>query len=252
MHTKLKTPAEIQAMRTSGKLLATTLSTLSKAVEPGMTTMDLNEIAKQELHGSGGYPTFLGLYGFPEVLCVSINDEIVHGIPSKKRNIKNGNIVSMDFGVTYDGMITDSAISVIAGTAENGKVKKLVDDTRASLYAGIDVIRGGVKIGDISSAIEQTLKKGGAYGIVKDLVGHGVGHELHEDPNIPNYGHAGTGPVLQAGMTIAIEPMATLGDFRVFIDVDGWTVRTNDRSWAAHFEHTILVTRDGAEILTEL
>jgi methionyl aminopeptidase len=251
MQTKVKTPAEIKAMQASGKLLATVLSKLSKSVLPGMTTMDLNEIAKKELRGTGGQPTFLGMYGFPEALCVSLNDEIVHGIPNNKRVIKEGDIVSMDFGVTYDGMITDSATSVIAGKSKSPKFEKLLRDTKASLFAGVDAVKGGVRVGSISHAIEQYLKNG-HYGIVRDMVGHGVGHELHEEPNIPNYGRADTGPVLKSGMTIAIEPMATLGDFRVYIDVDGWTVKTNDRSMAAHFEHTILVTDSGAEILTQL
>lgn len=236
-------------MRQSGKLLAAVLSVLEKSVHSGMTTKDLSEIAKKELRGTGGTPAFLGYYGFPDVLCVSINDEIVHGIPSAKRKIGAGDIVSMDFGVTYDGMITDSALSVIVED-QSPKKKKLLRDTEAALYAGISTLKDGVRVGDIAFAIENVLK-GGGYGIVRDLVGHGVGHELHEEPNIPNYGKKGTGPKLSAGMTIAIEPMATLGDFRVFIDIDGWTVKSNDRSLAAHFEHTILITQEGYEILTE-
>jgi len=249
--TQVKTAAEIKAMRESGRLLATVLATLGQAIQPGMSTKDLSEIAKRELRSTGGRPSFLGYQGFPDILCVSVNDEIVHGIPNSKRIIKNGDIVSMDFGVTYDGMITDGATSVIAGSSGNAKVEALVRDTRAALYEGIAVVKDGVRVGDIAHAIEGVLKRG-KYGIVRDLVGHGVGHELHEEPNIPNYGKKGTGPVLSAGMTIAIEPMATLGDFRVFIDVDGWTVKSNDRSLAAHFEHTILVTETGSEILTSL
>lgn len=238
-------------MRESGRLLATVLATLKETLEPGMTTKDLAEVAKRELRGTGGTPTFLGQYGFPDVICISLNDEIVHGIPSTKREIKAGDIVSLDFGVTYDGMITDSAVSVIAGGSASEQVSKLLRDTEASLYAGVGVLRDGVRVGDISHAIQQVLQRGD-YGIVRDMVGHGVGHELHEDPNIPNYGRKNTGPVLEAGMTIAIEPMATLGDFRVYIDIDGWTVRSNDRSLAAHFEHTVLITQDGSEILTQL
>ncbi len=238
-------------MRESGRLLATVLATLKETLEPGMTTKDLAEVAKRELRGTGGTPTFLGQYGFPDVICISLNDEIVHGIPSTKREIKAGDIVSLDFGVTYDGMITDSAVSVIAGGSASEQVSRLLRDTEASLYAGVGVLRDGVRVGDISHAIQQVLQRGD-YGIVRDMVGHGVGHELHEDPNIPNYGRKNTGPVLEAGMTIAIEPMATLGDFRVYIDIDGWTVRSNDRSLAAHFEHTVLITQDGSEILTQL
>lgn len=251
MRTKVKTAAEIEAMRESGRLLATVLATLKEAVQSDMTTKDLAEIAKQELRGTGGTPTFLGQYGFPDVICISLNDEIVHGIPSPKRVIKQGDIVSMDFGVTYDGMITDSATSVVVGKNPSDKVKALLRDTEASLLAGVSTLKDGVRVGDIANAIQQVLDRG-SYGIVRDMVGHGVGHELHEDPNIPNYGKKGTGPTLSAGMTIAIEPMATLGDFRVFIDVDGWTVRSNDRSLAAHFEHTVLITENGSEILTQL
>lgn len=251
MYTRVKTPEEIRAMRESGRLLATVLATLRESLEPGMTTKDLAEIAKRELRGTGGVPTFLGQYGFPDVICISLNDEIVHGIPSARREIQSGDIVSMDFGVTYDGMITDSAISVVADSSTSKKVDKLLRDTEASLFAGIEVLQGGVRVGDIASAIQSVLDRGG-YGIVRDMVGHGVGHELHEDPNIPNFGKKGTGPVLEAGMTIAIEPMATLGDFRVYIDIDGWTVRSSDKSLAAHFEHTVLITEGGSEILTQL
>lgn len=251
MFTKIKTDTEIIAMRHSGKLLATVLATLKEAIEPGMTTKDLSEIAKRELRGTGGQPTFLGQYGFTDVLCVSVNDEVVHGIPSDKHLINEGDLVSMDFGVTYDGMITDSAITIAVGKEVNPKATKLVEDTKASLHAGIAVLHDKVKVGDIAAAVQAVLDRGG-YGIVRDLVGHGVGHELHEDPNIPNHGKAGTGPELFKGMTIAIEPMATLGTHKIIVDEDGWTVKTQDGSRAAHFEHTILITENGAEILTIL
>jgi methionyl aminopeptidase len=251
MMTRVKTSQEITAMRESGRLLATVLATLKEALEPGMTTKDLAEIAKRELRSTDGQPTFLGYYGFPDVLCVSINQEVVHGIPSSKRVIQDGDIVSLDFGVTYKGMITDSALTVIAGKPLSSGDQKLVDTTKISLEAGIAACRGGVHVGDIANAIETVLKRAN-YGIVRDLVGHGVGHELHEDPNIPNYGHAGSGPVLKPGMTIAIEPMATLGDYKVYIANDQWTVITRDNSRAAHFEHTVLITEKGAEILTQL
>ncbi len=255
MQTKPKTTPEIVAMRHSGRLLANVLALLKKEIEPGMSTKDLSELAKQELRGTGGIPAFLGYPGppdapdFPDVICVSLNDEVVHGIPQQNKIINSGDIVSMDFGVSYDGMITDAAISVVVGKSD-AKKDALLRDTQASLYAGIGVLKDGVKAGDIGAAIEAVLNSAG-YGIVRDLVGHGVGHQLHESPDIPNYGKKGTGPALSAGMTIAIEPMATLGDFRVYIDVDGWTVRTYDRSLSAHFEHTILITEDGHEILTE-
>lgn len=247
--TKIKTTREIADMRISGKLLATVLATLKEAIEVGMTTKDLSELAKRELRGTGGQPTFLGYFGFPDVLCVSINDEVVHGIPKANRVIQDGDIVSLDFGVTYNGMITDAATTVIAGKMLSPSEEKLVTTTSTSLEAGILATKHGVHVGDIGFAIQEILDRGN-YGIVKDLVGHGVGHGLHEEPNIPNYGNKGQGPQLYAGMTIAIEPMATLGDFHVYIEKDGWTVKTKDSSKAAHFEHTILITQEGAEILT--
>jgi methionyl aminopeptidase len=247
MLTQVKTTEEIKAMRNSGKLLSQVLMKLKKVTEPGMTTKDLAEIARKELKGTGGVPTFLGMYGFPDVICISVNDEVVHGIPGDKV-INDGDIVSLDYGVTYDGMITDSAISIIAGKITNPKYARLVRDTEASLAAGVQAAVGGCRVGDIAAAVESSLAK--RYGIVRDLVGHGVGHQLHEDPNIPNYGKAGTGMKLLPGMTIAIEPMVTLGDYRVFTDDDAWTVKTADGSMAAHFEQTILITDGDAEVLT--
>ena len=251
MFTKVKTSEEIIAMRQSGKILAHVLNQLSIEVTDGMSTKDLAEIAKNELKSTGGQPTFLGYFGFPDVLCVSINDEVVHGIPRANKFIKNGDLVSLDFGVTFEAMITDAATTVIVGKTENKQHLKLVNDTQKALLAGISVVTDGVKVGDISSAIEEVLSRG-KYGIVRDLVGHGVGHRLHEDPNIPNYGRPNNGPQLRQGMTIAIEPMATLGDFKVEVDEDDWTMRTKDGSFAAHFEHTVLITERGAEILTQL
>ncbi len=237
-------------MRESGRLLAMVLSTLKEAIQPGMSTKDLAEIAKRELRSTGGLPTFLGYHGFPDVLCVSVNDEVVHGIPNHDHYIKDGDLVSLDFGVTYRGMITDAAISVVVGEISSA-AKNLVNTTERSLMAGISAVHAGVQIGDIAAAVQAVLDRA-KYGIVRDLVGHGVGHELHEDPNIPNYGKSGTGPVLETGMTVAIEPMATLGDYAIRTDLDQWTIRTVDGSLAAHFEHTILVTESGTEILTQL
>ncbi|RTK94467.1 type I methionyl aminopeptidase [Candidatus Saccharibacteria bacterium] len=250
MLTKVKTAQEIVAMRESGRQLATVLQYLSEEITPGMTTKDLADLAAAKLKQLGGKPAFLGYYGFPDVLCVSVNSEVVHGIPGNYV-IQDGDIVSMDFGVVVDKMITDGAITVVAGTTKNQKVSKLISATEQSLYAGIEQLKGGVRVGTVANAIEKVLKKQ-QLGIVRDLVGHGVGHELHEDPNIPNYGQAQTGPVLQAGMTIAIEPMATLGTEKVYCDRDGWTIKTADDSLAAHFEHTILITEHGYEILTQL
>ena len=251
MQTRVKTATEIAAMRESGRMLATVLQVLKTRLEPGMSTKDLADIAAEELKALGGQPAFLGYQGFPDVICISVNDEVVHGIPKTTKIIGAGDIVGLDFGVVYKGMITDGAISVIAG----GKALKLsheqlLMDTERSMLAGIAAVHDKVRTGDIGSAVESALRKK-PYGIVRDLVGHGVGHELHEDPNIPNYGRADTGPWLEAGMTIAIEPMVTLGTERVYVAEDDWTILTQDGSWAAHFENTVLITQDGAEILTK-
>lgn len=249
MQTKVKSTDEIASIRESGRMLGTVLNTLVKAAEPGMTTLELNNIAAEELKKLGGEPSFLGYQGFPAVLCVSLNEEVVHGIPSNKRVIAVGDIVSMDFGVTYRGMVSDAARSVIAGKAKQQRHVELVRYTLSSLDAGIQSVHHQVRTGDIGASIQAVLEKY-HYGIVRDLVGHGVGHELHEDPNIPNYGRRNTGPWLESGMTIAIEPMATLGTDRVSVGEDGWTIVTADKSWAAHFEDTVLITQDGCEILT--
>jgi methionyl aminopeptidase len=251
MMTLIKTAKEIEAMRESGRMMAAVLALLANKVEPGISTKELANFAAKELQGLGGEPTFLGYQGFPDVLCVSVNNEVVHGIPSPKRILEDGDIVSLDFGVTYRGMITDSAVSSIAGKPRQNNHIKLVEDAEKAMHIGISQLHDQVRAGDIGAAIEAFLK-GKRYGIVRDLVGHGVGHELHEDPNIPNYGRPDTGPYLSQGMTIAIEPMVTLGTDRVVIAPDGWTVLTLDNSWAAHFEHTVLITEDGAEILTQV
>ncbi|HUC79173.1 MAG TPA: type I methionyl aminopeptidase [Candidatus Saccharimonadales bacterium] len=250
MYTVVKNEEEIKNMRESGKILGHVLKVLSSKISPGMSTKDIAEIAKIELKPTGGLPTFLGYNGFPDVICISVNDEIVHGIPKRNKIIKDGDKVSLDFGVTYNGMITDSATSIIVGTPKSKADVELLKNTKQSLYAGISVLKDGVRVGDISDAIQKILDRYG-YGIVRDLVGHGVGHDLHEDPNIPNYGQKGSGPILKSGMTIAIEPMATLGSYKIIEDTDGWSIRSADGSMSAHFEHTILITGDGYEVLTE-
>ena len=247
MFTRVKTADEISAMRRSGGILAATLELIKKTVEPGMTGLDISALARRELKALGGQPSFLGYHGYPDVICISVNDEVVHGIPDSTP-FRIGDILSFDFGVTYDGMITDSAFTMLLGTATKTQ-KRLIKATEQSLYAGIDAVTAGVRVGDIAVAIQRTLDAA-QLGIVRELVGHGVGHYVHEDPNIPNYGVSGTGPVLKAGMTIAIEPMATLGDFSVKLDPDGWTIRTTDGSLSAHFEHTVLITEVGNEVLT--
>lgn len=248
MFTRVKSPEEIQNMRVSGGMLADVLQSISRQAATGMSGKDVSEIAKQELKALGGKPSFLGYGGFPDIICISMNDEIVHGIPNATA-FAEGDLVSFDFGVTYNGMITDSAFSMFIGKAPGKDAERLLKTTEQSMYAGIDALKDGVRVGDIASAIEHVLRRE-KLGIVRELVGHGVGHDLHEDPNIPNYGVAGTGPKLSAGMTIAIEPMATLGAHNISVDEDGWTIRTRDGSLAAHFEHTILITDNGHEILT--
>lgn len=249
MITSIKTPKEAAALRESGQMLAFVLATLKRQIQIGMTTKDLAELAKRILKPLGGQPTFLGYKGFPDVICISVNDEVVHGTPSPLRILNDGDIVSLDFGVTYQGMITDSAITVGLGNISE-PAKNLIEATKSSLESGIQAVKNKAKTGDISFAIQAVLDKA-KLGIVRDLVGHGVGHDLHEDPNIPNYGKSGTGFVLKSGMSIAIEPMATLGDYRVKTDQNGWTIKTVDGSLAAHFEHTLLVTDEGCEILTK-
>ncbi|HWZ65401.1 MAG TPA: type I methionyl aminopeptidase [Patescibacteria group bacterium] len=248
MFTRVKTNQETKAIRTSGKILADILKNTHSMVVPGMNGKDVSAFVVRELKGQGVKPSFLGYNGFPDVICISVNDAVVHGIPNAEA-FKEGDIISFDCGVTFDGMVTDSAFSMIVGQTENKDTIRLLDTTERSMYAGIETLRDGVRVGDISSAVQLVLDAG-KLGIVRELVGHGVGHNLHEEPDIPNYGHKNTGPKLKAGMTIAIEPMATLGDYHVKLDDDGWTFRTVDGGLAAHFEHTILITRDGYEILT--
>ncbi len=247
MFTKVKSEQEINDMRISGQMLASVLQFLKPRVQVGITTKQLADEATRELKKLGGKPAFLGYGGFPDVICISLNEEVVHGIPGKEV-IADGDLVSLDFGVNYSGMITDSAITVVAGES-SGTKRKLLKGTEEALLAGIAVVKDGVRTGDIGAAVEKVMTQYG-FGIVRDLVGHGVGHEVHEEPDVPNYGSAGTGKKLAKGMTIAIEPMSTLGSERVVMDSDGWTIKTYDNSLSAHFEHTILILEDSAEILT--
>ncbi len=236
-------------MRESGRMLATILQVVRGRVEPGITTKELADVAAAEIKAFGTRAAFLNYQGFPDVICISVNQEVVHGIPTTHRVLNEGDIVGLDFGIVHEGMITDSAISVFAGKPQQKRHAELLRDTESAMLEGIAAVHDRVRTGDIGAAVQKVLDKG-RYGIVRDLVGHGVGHHVHEDPNIPNYGRANTGPWLDAGMTIAIEPMATLGGHGVVIAPDGWTILTADGSWSAHFEHTVLITEDGAEILT--
>lgn len=247
MHTKVKTEQEIADMRVSGRILAEVLRYLKDQVVPGVTTKHLAELASKEIDARGGEAVLLGYSGFPDVICISRNNEVVHGLPGEEV-IEDGDLVSFDLCVGYKGMITDSALTVVAGESTGAK-RRLLKGTEEALMAGIDTLKDGVKTGDIGAAVERVMTRYG-FGIVRDLVGHGVGHEVHEQPDVPNYGVAGTGSALKAGMTICIEPMSTLGGDDVVMDQDGWTILTKDGTLSAHFEHTILITQTGAEILT--
>jgi len=247
----IKTEAEIQAMRDGGKILATIFDGLKKQVVPGVSELELDAWVDAEIKRLGAIATYkTDEVDFPAAICISTNEQIVHGIPTDYR-LQDGDIVGFDLVITYKGMKTDSAITVVVGDKPNGVVKHLLHATERSLYAGIDAIKGPVRTGDIGAAIEKVLKEA-KLGIIRDLVGHGVGHEMHQAPEVPNYGRKGKGDLLMPGDTIAIEPMATLGGEKIKQDDDGWTLSTKDGSLAAHFEHTVLITEDGAEILTQL
>jgi len=247
---KHKTEAEIQAMREGGKILATIFDDLKKRVVPGVSELELDAWVDGEIKRHGAIATYkTDEVKFPAAICISTNDQIVHSIPTDYV-LQDGDIVSFDLVITYKNMKTDSAFTMIVGKG-NGAQKHLIQATEQSLYAGVDAIKGPVRTGDISAAIEKVLKDA-KVGIVRELVGHGIGHEMHEPPEVANYGRKGSGALLKPGDTIAIEPMATLGSEKILMDDDGWTINTWDGSLAAHFEHTVLVTEDGAEILTRL
>lgn len=247
-----KTSKEIETMAEGGKILAAILQELALAVKPGVTTKSLDTLAHERCKKNSVAPAFLGYIvngkKFPATLCVSINDEVVHGIPSD-RILKEGDIVGLDMGVIYQGWNLDAAVSVIVDQKSNLKNQKLVSTTRQALELGIAQAQPGNHVGDISHAVQTHVEQAG-FGIVRDLVGHGVGRKLHEEPMVPNYGRAGEGPELKVGMVIAIEPMVTAGDWRVFLDRDGWTYKTKDGSPAAHFEHTVAITKTGPRVLT--
>ena len=245
----IKTPDELAIMREGGRRLAVIRDLLAAAVKPGVKPTDLSAIAREQIKKHDMQAVVLGYNGFPDVICVSVNEAIVHGVPQKD-SFKDGDVVKVDVTLGYKGLVVDSAVTVIAGKSNDPNVKRLVDGTQESLAAGIAAIKGdGTRVGDISAAVQDVLDKYN-LGIIRDLVGHGVGHDIHEDPNIPNYGVAGTGPLLHAGSTIAIEPMASLGDWKIGM-LKNETVVMLDASLGAHFEHTVLITDDGAEILTQ-
>ena len=247
---EIKTPEQIDAMRRAGLVVGETLALLRDSVRPGMTTRDLDGIAAESIRSKGATPSFLGYQGFPAVICASPNEVIVHGIPND-RVLNEGDIVSIDCGAIVEGWHGDSAITVAVGatTPEN---ERLMDVTRESMWRGIAAARLGGRIGDISYAIESYIRTQGRYGVVEEFVGHGIGSEMHMEPNVPNFGKRGKGPKIVEGMALAIEPMVTLGTKRNTTLEDDWTVVTDDDSWSAHFEHTITVTETGVWVLTAL
>jgi methionyl aminopeptidase len=248
---QLKSPREIDTMARGGRILAATLALLRREVRPGVSTAELDKLAEDFIRShAGAVPAFKGLYGFPGSVCTSVNNEIVHGIPSPKRVLAEGDIVSLDVGVKYEGFYTDSAETVGVG-AISAEHRRLLDVTRESLYAGIDAARPGNHVGDIGHAVQTVVERAG-FSVVRELVGHGVGVGPHEDPQVPNYGKPKRGTKLTPGLTIAIEPMVNAGLPGTRTLSDKWTVVTIDGKRSAHFEHTIAVTEDGPRVLTAL
>ena len=245
---EIKTPDEIARMRKASRVVAEVLLQLKSRVKPGVSTAELDRFAEQRVREMGAVPAFLGYRGYPATLCVSINDEIVHGIPSPRRVIREGDIVSLDMGAVCDGFYGDAAVTVAAGEI-SGPARKLMDVTSKSLEMALSEVRAGARLGDVSHAVEKYALENG-MSVVREFTGHGIGRHLHEEPSIPNFGKGGSGPVLKAGMTLAIEPMLCLGRADVVIKNDGWTAVSADGSLAAHYEHTVAVTEDGCDILS--
>ena len=235
-------------MRQAGRIVSTILEILSRQVKPGMKTKELDVLAAREVERLGAKPSFKGYRGFPANICVSVNDEIVHGIPGK-RVLREGDIVSLDFGVIFMGFQGDAAVTVSVGEV-NSSAKQLMEATEGSLEAGIAAAYPGAKLGDISAAIQNYAESRG-YSVVREYTGHGIGREMHEEPQIPNFGLPGTGPVLKKGMALALEPMLNAGDWRTRLGDDHWTVLTADGSLSAHFEHTVAITDAEPEVLTK-
>ena len=252
----IKTKQEIEILREGGRRLALILQEVAKLAKPGVSTAELNALAEKLVKDNGDKAAFLnykpkGMRPYPASICVSVNDEIVHGIPNENPKIlQEGDIVSLDMGLTHKGLITDSAITVPVGKIDD-ESQKLLETTKLALYAGIKAVKADKRVGDIGYAVERIAKANG-YGVVEDLCGHGVGYDVHEDPYIPNYGERGTGDKLKSGMVIAIEPMFNLGRKEITLAEDGWTYKTADGKRSAHFEHTVVVTSRGAEIITQI
>jgi methionyl aminopeptidase len=245
-----KSGSEIEKMRRSGRIVRQVLDTVRDLVAPGVTTMDLERAAEAKIKELGAKPAFKGYYDYPCVLCTSVNHEIVHGIPSEKRMLKAGDIVSIDTGVVLDGYYGDAAITVPVGGELTPQLEKLLEVTRESLYRGIEAARIGNTVGDVGSAVQKLVEANG-FSVVREFVGHGIGTKLHEEPQVPNYGTPGSGPKLRDGMVLAIEPMVNVGRSEARVLDDNWTAVTKDGTYSAHFEHTVAITKDGPVILTD-
>ena len=245
---ELKSAREIGLMRRAGHILADVVERLRTSVKPGLSTLEIDEDIEDFIRGRGAKPAFKGYRGFPATVCISINEEVVHGIPSAHRHVKEGDIVGLDLGCIVEGYYADCAFTLAVGEVPP-RVQELLDATRGSLEAGIAECRPGRRLSDVSHAIQSHVESHG-FSVVRAFVGHGIGRALHEEPQVPNFGDPGRGPQLRPGMVLAIEPMVTMGSWEVRILDDGWTAVTRDGSLAAHFEHTIAVTEAGSEVLT--
>jgi methionyl aminopeptidase len=246
---QVKSAEQIARMHAAGRVVARTLSVLKEAVRPGVTTAELDAIAEREIRGAGAVPSFLGYFGYPASICTSVNQQVVHGIPDPGQVLRAGDVISIDCGAILDGWHGDSALSVGVGEIDPAD-QAMLDACEASMWAGIAQAVAGQRLGDISHAIEQSVRDSGDYGLIREYTGHGIGTEMHMDPVVRNYGPPGQGPRLRAGMALAIEPMITRGTRHVAELDDGWTVVTTDGSRAAHFEHTVAVTAEGPWVLT--
>jgi methionyl aminopeptidase len=246
---QVKTPAQLDRMREAGLIVARALAAAAAAAVPGVTTSDLDAIAEREIRAAGGIPSFLGYHGYPGTICTSVNDEIVHGIPSPDRRLSAGDLISIDCGAIAGGWHGDAAVTVGVGPVA-AAAARLIEACETALWQGLAQAWPGHRLTDISHAVETSARSSGPYGIVEDYVGHGIGTEMHMDPPVPNYGKPGRGPVLAEGMALAIEPMLTLGQPAARVRDDGWTVVTADGSCSAHFEHTVAITADGPWVLT--
>lgn len=243
-----KTAAEIETMRHSSLLVGQALAEVAKMLKPGVTTKQVNNVAEQFIRDNGGVPSFLNYKGYPFATCISVNDAVVHGFPTDEE-LKDGDLISVDAGVYKNGFHGDSAYTFAIGEVA-ATVMHLLKVTKESLYKGIDKARHGNRVGDIAYAIQEHTEYNHQYGVVRELVGHGLGRQLHEDPQVPNFGKRGNGPKLKEGMVLAIEPMINMGVKEVFYDADGWTVRTKDGKPSAHFEHNVCITRGKADVLS--